>query len=105
MFNDSKTIFITHPYYAVNNPDNNLRIYHKAKNSNKWTFIQCTTKEEYRQKIKQYIIGFFDYSRNEEKTVQNFQNVFGFEYDSYYFTNKSIIEEIARIIKVELINE
>ena len=44
-------------------------------------------------------------SRNEEKTVQNFQNVFGFEYDSYYFTNKSIIEEIARIIKVELINE
>ena len=68
MFNDSKTIFITHPYYAVNNPDNNLRIYHKAKNSNKWTFIQCTTKEEYRQKIKQYIIGFFDYSRNEEKS-------------------------------------
>lgn len=44
-------------------------------------------------------------SRNEEKTVQNFQNVFGFEYDSYYFTNKSIIEEIARIIKVEFINE
>ena len=69
MFNDSKTIFITHPYYAVNNPDNNLRIYHKVKNSNKWTFIQCKTKEEYRQKIKQYIIGFFDYSRNEEKTV------------------------------------
>ncbi len=44
-------------------------------------------------------------SRNEEKAVQNFQNVFGFEYDSYYFTNKSIIEEIARIIKVEFINE
>lgn len=44
-------------------------------------------------------------SRNEEKTVQNFQNVFGLEYDSYYFTNKSIIEEIARIIKVEFINE
>ena len=26
MFEDSKVVFITHPYYAVNNPTNNLRI-------------------------------------------------------------------------------
>lgn len=31
MFEDSKVVFITHPYYAVNNPTNNLRIYKKAK--------------------------------------------------------------------------
>ena len=44
MIEDSKVIFITHPYYAVNNPSNNLRLYMKAKNSNKWRYIQCKTK-------------------------------------------------------------
>ena len=33
---DSKVVFITHPYYAVNNPDNNLRIYKKNR---KKTFL------------------------------------------------------------------
>lgn len=33
--------------------------------------------------------------------IENFKRVFGFEYDSYYFTNKNIIEEIVRIIKLE----
>ncbi|MDO5557800.1 MAG: hypothetical protein Q4G05_06165, partial [Clostridia bacterium] len=64
---DSKVVFITHPYYAVNNPTNNFRIYKKAKNSNHWSYIQCKNKNEYRQKIKEYIGGFFDYGRNEEK--------------------------------------
>lgn len=39
-------------------------------------------------------------SRNEEKSMNNFEKIFGFEYDQYYFTNKNIIEEIARIIRV-----
>lgn len=43
-------------------------------------------------------------SRVEEKTEKNFEKIFGFEYDQYYFTNKTIIEEIARIMKVEYIN-
>lgn len=38
-------------------------------------------------------------NRNEQKSKANFEEVFGFEYDSYYFTNKIIIEEIARVIK------
>lgn len=38
-------------------------------------------------------------NRNEQKSKENFEQVFGFEYDQYYFTNKIIIEEIARIIK------
>lgn len=37
-------------------------------------------------------------SRNSEKSKRNFEKVFGFEYDDYYFTNKTIIEEISRII-------
>lgn len=63
---DSKIIFITHPYYAVNNPKNNLRIYKKNKND-KWYYIQCKNKEEYRKELKKYICGFYDYSRDENK--------------------------------------
>jgi len=40
-------------------------------------------------------------SRTEEKAEKNFEKVFGFEYDQYYFTNKTIIEEVARVVKVE----
>lgn len=39
-------------------------------------------------------------SRQEEKTIKNFERIFNFEYDKYCFTNKNIIEEIARIIKI-----
>ena len=39
-------------------------------------------------------------SRQEEKTINNFEKIFGFQYDQYYFTNKTIIEEIARIIRI-----
>lgn len=37
-------------------------------------------------------------SRQEEKTIENFERIFNFKYDRDYFTNKNIIEEIARII-------
>ncbi|MGN1298879.1 MAG: hypothetical protein ACI4UE_02715 [Candidatus Scatovivens sp.] len=37
-------------------------------------------------------------SRIEEKSKDNFEKIFGFEYDEHLFTNKIIIEEIARII-------
>lgn len=43
-------------------------------------------------------------NRNEQKSKANFKEIFGFEYDSYYFTNKIIIEEIARIIKNNIIS-
>lgn len=64
---DSKVIFITHPYYAVNNPDNNLRIYKKQKRASKWNYIQCENKKEYRKELKKYILGFYEYSRDESK--------------------------------------
>lgn len=43
-------------------------------------------------------------NRIEEKTIKNFEKVFGFEYDQYYFTNKTIIEEITRIIKIKAVS-
>ena len=38
-------------------------------------------------------------SRNEQKSIANFEKIFGYKYDRYYFTNKVIIEEITRIMK------
>ena len=63
---DSKVVFIDHPYYAVNNPSNNLKIYKKNKND-EWYYIQCKDIEHYRKEIKKYILGFYDYSRDERK--------------------------------------
>ena len=37
-------------------------------------------------------------TRNEQKSISNFEKIFGYKYDRYYFTNKIIIEEIARVI-------
>lgn len=45
-----KVVFITHPYYGVNNPNNNLRIYKKSNNSDKWHYTQCKNKDDYRKK-------------------------------------------------------
>lgn len=63
---DSKVVFINHPYYAVNNPSNNLRIYKKSKND-EWYYIQCKNINQYRKEIRKYILGFYDYSRDEQK--------------------------------------
>ena len=41
-------------------------------------------------------------TKNEQKTINNFENIFGFEYDQYYFTNKNIIEEIARVVNYKI---
>lgn len=38
-------------------------------------------------------------SRNKRKSENNFEKIFGFEYDEYIFTNKNFIDEISNIIK------
>lgn len=38
-------------------------------------------------------------NRDEEKAIANFERIFGCKYDSYYFTNKVIIEEIVRVLR------
>jgi len=72
---DSKVVFIDHPYYAVNNPSNNLRIYKKNKKG-KWYYIQCKNIEHYRKEIKKYICGFYDYSRDEKKAKSSMLDYF-----------------------------
>lgn len=37
-------------------------------------------------------------TRNEQKSIINFERIFEYEYDPYYFTNKIMIEEIARVV-------
>ena len=96
MIEDSKVVFITHPYYAVNNPTNNLRIYKKAKNSNKWRYIQCKTKEEYRTKLNEYITGFYEYSRNKDKAYTSVKDYVKTSDDSLfnYFMGGKKSEEV-----------
>ena len=54
----------------------------------------CFNTSQMRNAIK-YAID----TRSEEKTAKNFENIFGYKYDKECFTNKSIIEEIARVMR------
>lgn len=38
-------------------------------------------------------------NRDAQKSKNNFKQIFGYQYDDYYFTNKTLIEEIARVVK------
>ena len=40
-------------------------------------------------------------TRNEQKAIINFEGIFGYKYNPYYFTNKIMIEEITRVLKYE----
>ena len=42
-------------------------------------------------------------NRYEKKSIANFEKIFGYKYDNYYFTNKVIIEEIARVVYKRLV--
>lgn len=51
------------------------------------------TPEQIRVSIK-YAIDH----RNEQKSIRNFKEIFGYEYDEEIFTNKDFLEELARVI-------
>lgn len=53
------------------------------------------------QQIKMTIKYALDH-RIEEKTIKNFEKIFGFEYDEYIFTNKNFIEELSRVININV---
>ncbi|MGN1298667.1 MAG: sporulation initiation factor Spo0A C-terminal domain-containing protein [Candidatus Scatovivens sp.] len=38
-------------------------------------------------------------NRNEKKSIDNFEEIFGYEYDEEIFTNKDFIEELSRTIE------
>lgn len=96
---DSKVVFIAHPYYGVNNPDNNLRIYKKNRKTDKWYYIQCKNKKEYSKELKKYVLGFYDYSRDEKKTHSSMIGYFMGEKksDDIMIQNKMRREEMAML--------
>ncbi len=96
---NSKIIFIEHPYYAVNNPDNNLRIYKKNRKNDKWYYIQCKNKEEYRNELKKYILGFYEYSRDSDKAHSSMIDYFmgSKKSDDIMKQNKMKREEMAML--------
>lgn len=96
---DSKVVFISHPYYGINNPDNNLRIYKKNRKTDKWYFIQCKNKKEYSKELKKYVLGFYDYSRDEKKSHSSMIGYFMGEKksDDIMIQNKMRREEMAML--------
>ncbi len=88
------TKYINKAIQLITISDNDIVIIENIYNSISTIYGNITSKQ-----VKNDI-SYALKSRNEEKTETNFEKIFGFEYDEYYFTNKTIIEEIARIIKI-----
>lgn len=42
-------------------------------------------------------------NRDFQKSKDNFENIFGFEHDEYYFEPKVFMEEVANLIRIESI--
>ena len=63
--------------------------------------IYIIISKEYCHSTPNQIKNYIAYSLNnrvEEKSINNFEKIFGYEYDKYIFTNKSFIEEVTRVI-------
>lgn len=58
-----------------------------SKNSKTFTPLQIRKSIQYALK-----------NRNEKKSKNNFESIFGYEYDEDIFTNKDFIEELTRTI-------
>ena len=50
-----------------------------------------------------FYISYALNNRNSYKSENNFKKIFGFEYDEIYFEPKNFIEEVANIIRIEVI--
>ena len=50
-----------------------------------------------------FYISYALNNRNSYKSENNFEKIFGFEYDEIYFEPKNFIEEVANIIRIEVI--
>lgn len=81
-------IFITHPFYAVNNKDNTYKLYFGKNKNGKDIIVDCKNKEEYQKQIQKYISGFYEYSRNEEKS-----NISMFDYFLGSKKEQSVMEK------------
>lgn len=52
--------------------------------------------------MRQYIAYALEH-RDYQKAKENFEEIFGFEYDIYYFEPKVFMEEVANVIRLESI--
>ena len=50
-----------------------------------------------------FYISYALNNRNSYKSENNFEKIFGFEYDEIYFEPKNFVEELANIIRLESI--
>ncbi len=83
-----KVVFIDNPFFAVNNKDNDYKLYKgKDRKTDKRIFKQCKNKEDYSRQAKDYLFGksgYMTYSRNEEKAnislkdLENNSNLFDY---------------------------
>lgn len=83
-----KVVFIDNPFFAVNNKDNDYKLYKgKDRKTDKRIFKQCKNKEDYSRQAKDYLFGksgYMIYSRNEEKAnislkdLENNSNLFDY---------------------------
>lgn len=87
------TKYINKAIQIITTNDNDIVIFENVYNTIATVYGNTTSKQ-----VKNDI-SYALKSRVEEKAKNNFEKIFGFEYDEYYFTNKTIIEEISRVIK------
>ncbi len=89
--NHRGTILIVKAVQLINNNSEIIKIkdiYRNISENNK-----NFTPEQIRIAIK-YAIDH----RNEKKSIENFKEIFGYDYDEEIFSNKDFLEEIARVI-------
>lgn len=88
MENSPKIFFRTNHNYAVNNKDNNYIVYYGKDINGKVKSRKCKDKADYQKHLTNYVCGFFDYSRNEEKA-----KISMFEYFTGAKKSETVMEE------------
>ena len=68
------------------------------KNMNNIYIELAKTNESFTASQIRVAIKYAIDNRNEKKSIDNFEEVFGYEYDEEIFTNKDFIEELSRVI-------
>ena len=96
MISDRSIIFVTQPNFAVNHSQNNFCLYRKNK-SGKTKIVNCKNKNAYRKELGKYIGGFFEYSRDENKSATGLADYFlgGKKTDSEMTDSQMKREEMA----------
>ena len=88
MNNSPKIFFRTNHNYAVNNKDNKYIVYYGKDKNGKSKRKICKNKLDYQKHLTNYVCGFFNYSRNEDKA-----KISMFEYFTGAKKSETVMEE------------